>query len=140
MPLFKVPITADVYDVALLKCWMDDDIMFSISKPGERTIENYEEVISVYKELSKNGTQKLCIIGDITKTEPSAKAVRDFLNAELPKYIKAMALISNSPMGREIGVLFQTLSSSPYPVRVYNNLEDATRWLKEEMAGERAHN
>jgi hypothetical protein len=123
-----------IYETALLDCWIGDDgIMYSISKVAERTISNYDEVFAVYNQLSNGGKKKLRIIGDISKTQPSDKSVRDYISAELPKYVGAMALVSATPMGKEIGNLFKILSSSPYPVRVYDSFDHALNWLKDEF-------
>jgi hypothetical protein len=123
-----------IYETPLLNCWMGEDkILYSKSKSAERSIENYNILFEVYKQISKNGTEKIYTLGDITNTRPMSKEVREYISAELPKYIKAMALISNSPMGKEIGNIFKILQDSPYPIRTFENPEDAKTWLKEIM-------
>jgi len=132
--VIHAPLNAIVYETALTKCWLGEDgIVYSLSLPGERTLANYQELFKVYDKLSGGGGQKIRLVGDISKTEPSKKEVRDYIAAELPKYVKAMALVSDSSMGREIGKFFQSLSASPYPIRVYTSLEEAVKWLKEEI-------
>lgn len=127
----KAPDNVEVFDTTLTTCWFGTDgIVYSSSKVAERTIENYKHLFEIYKKLSDNGNNKFCIVGDITKTQPLRKEVRAYIDAELPKYVKAMALISDSPLGDTIGKLFIVLSTSPYPSRMFDDLDAAVNWLR----------
>ncbi len=120
-----------VYDTPLLSCWFGEDgILYSESKVAERTKENYQILFELYKKLSDNGNKKICTLGNITKTQHSKKEVREYIAQELPKYIKAMALISDSSMGKMIGNVFIKLNPPPYPTQIFSNVESAVKWLK----------
>lgn len=122
----------EVYDTPLLSCWFGEDgILYSESKVAERTIENYQLLFELYKNLSDNGNKKIRTLGNITKTQHSKKEVREYIAKELPKYIKAMALISDSSMGKMIGNVFIKLNPPPYPTQIFNSVESAVKWLKE---------
>jgi hypothetical protein len=123
-----------VHKTALLDCWFGEDgILYSRSKNAERSIKNYDELFVVYKKLSDDGKKKLCTLGDISKTEPLSKEVRDHISRELPKYIKAMALVSSSPMGKAIGNIFSLLASGPYPIASFTAKEEAAEWLRQHL-------
>ncbi len=128
------PSDSDVYETPLLSCWFGEDgILYSRSISAERTIENYRVVFELYRKLSENGTKKFCTLGNITNTRPLDKEVRDFVSKETAKYIKAMALVSASPLGTVVGGLFKTLSGEPYPIAIFDRTEDAVKWLKESL-------
>ena len=123
---------ADVYDTPLLSCWFGDDgILYSESKVAERTIENYRLLFELYKTLSENGNKKLCTLANITKTQYFKREVREYISMELPKYIKAMALVSYSSMGKMIGNIFIKLNPPLYPAQIFNDIQSAVKWLKQ---------
>jgi hypothetical protein len=123
-----------IYQTALLNCWFDEHgILISESKPIEKSIEHYDELFELYNTLSDNGTKKLCTMGNISKSQELTKHVRDYISGQLPKYIKAMALVSNSAVGKMVGNFFIILSRPPYPTRIFSNKEDAINWLKEHL-------
>jgi hypothetical protein len=127
----QAPPNAEVYETPLLNCWFGEDgILYSVSKVAERTIENYDILFELYKKLSKDGTKKICTLGNITSTQPMSKEVREYIALQFPKYIKAMALISYSPMGATIGKLFKDLQLSPYPIRMFEDEASAITWLR----------
>lgn len=129
-----IPENAKVYDTPLTTCYMGEDgIVYSVSKSTERTIENYKILFEVYAELSQNGKNKFCIIGDITDAKPLENDVRKFVETETAKYIRAMALVSKSTLGGAIGSVFKMLSSNPYPIATFTDRDEAIDWLHQEM-------
>lgn len=121
-----------IHETVLLKCWFDEHgILHSVSKPAARTIENYRLLFELYDRLSKNGTQKFCTLGDISKTQELSKEVRDYITTQLPLHVKAMALVSKTPMGKTIGKIFTVVNSNPYPTAVFDDREEAVRWLQQ---------
>jgi hypothetical protein len=105
----------------------------SVSKSRERSVKNYDTSFELYKKLSNNGEDKFCTLGDITKTEPLSKEVREYISKELPKYIKAMALVSDTPLGNTIGNIFTKVNLQSYPTNLFDNIEEAENWLKKFM-------
>src|ERR1051326_1554565 len=96
----EVPPNAHIYSTALLDCWFGEDgILYSVSKPAERSIENFKALFEVYGKLCEMKNSRLCTLGDVSRTQPMPKEVREYISEELPKYIKAMALVSHTRMG-----------------------------------------
>lgn len=119
-----------IYETALLNCWFDEHgILMSESKPVEKSIKHYDELFALYSELTNNGANKICTLGNISKSQELTKPVREYISGQLPKYIKAMALVSSSSVGKAIGNFFILLSSPPYPTRIFSNQKDAVNWL-----------
>ncbi len=112
-----------------MKCWIGrKGILYGVSKPGVRNLENYRDTFELYRKFSKDGTEKLRVIGEVTDSEPSQPEVRDMIASELPKYLRAVALVSAKGSGRAIEA-FVALSKAPYPIRVYSTIEEAEEWL-----------
>jgi hypothetical protein len=127
----KPPSHAKIFETPLLTCWFGDDgILYSLSKPAERSRKNYDALFEVYQKLVKSRREKLCTLGDITNTEHLSPEVREYITRELPKYIKAMALISATQLGTAIGNFFIKVHPQAYPTQIFNNPQDAVAWLK----------
>jgi hypothetical protein len=128
--MLKPPAHAKVFETTLLSCWFGGNgILYSVSKPADRTIGNYNALFELYGKLSKNGSEKLRTLGDVTKTEHLSSEVREYITIELPKYIKAMALISATQLGSAIGNFFIKVNPQAYPTQFFNNPQDAEEWL-----------
>ena len=137
------PQNTEVFETPLLDCWFGDDgILYSVSKDAERTMENYSILFDLYRKLSDNGTKKIYSLGNISESQPMTKEVREYVYSETSKYIKAMALVAESSLGKAVGSIFKTLSALPYPLATFNTKEDAVLWLlkimnkKENTSGE----
>lgn len=126
------PDNAEIFETPLLTCWMEEDgLLYSISKKTEKTVDNYKMLFSLYEKLSANGTRKICILGDISDTLPMRKEVYGYVSAEIPKYVKAMALFSRTAVGRTVGTAFELLNVSDCAICVFDNREEAVNWLKQ---------
>lgn len=124
MHKLKPPAGAEIFETNLITFWFGPDgILYSITKPAERSRENYNELFGVYKNILKDGREKFCMLCDVTKTSPLSKDVRDYISVELPKYYKALALVSNSPMGKTIGTFFTTVNARGYPAQNFDTTE-----------------
>ena len=111
--------------------WIDDGgILCTISNNNKRTIEGMKTVMDVYKNLTKGkGGEKFCLLSDITNVGPINRETRIYLGRELPKYIKAAASISQSPMGRMLANVFLGLGTTTFPAKVFSNEKNAREWL-----------
>ena len=124
------PENAVLYETTTSTCWIDEDGILNLhSKSAERTLENYKEVMEVYKKLSAKS--KLCVLVESSKMQPVSKDVRNYLATELPKYVKVMAMISESPLGRMISNSFILLNPSAFPAKMFGNETEAKEWLKQ---------
>ncbi|MGZ4035281.1 MAG: DUF7793 family protein [Bacteroidia bacterium] len=111
--------------------WFDEDgILCSISKKAPK--QSFEETKRVVEDFKKmlNG-KKVCLLIDVTHTVESTREVRDYVAAEFPKFIKAIAMISNSALGKMLANLFFSIKSQPYPTKMFNNEKEAKEWLKQ---------
>ena len=124
------PKNTELYETHISTHWFDEDgIFYSISKNVEREIKHYKEVMAVYSRFSKDG--KLCLLSDVSNSVPMSPDALEYFTTEFPKYVKAQAIISDSPIGGTFGKTYQILSDKGFSTKQFSTVEDAKSWLKE---------
>lgn len=125
----KPPAGAKLYETPISIHWFDEKgIMCAVSKKVERTVEHYQKVMELYKQFCKEG-KKLCLLSDATDSMPVNTEVRDYMVAEMPKYIKAHAIITSSEFkGTLLSAVLQ-LNLAGFPVMKFATEEEAKEWL-----------
>lgn len=110
--------------------WFDEDgILYSLSKKGPAP--SMEETRKTMEEFQRQiGDTKICMLIDVTNTAPSTKERREYAATELPKIVKAVAMVSDSPLGTMLANLFFTVKTLPYPTKMFRSEEEAREWLK----------
>ncbi len=127
----KPGINTTIYETPLTSLWFDEDgFLCSLTKKGERSIENYHQLIEVYKSLAKNGN-KLCVISDSTNAVEMSKDVISLISTEFPKYMHALAIISTAPLVNSHINTFLKLTFADFPVMMFATEDEAKKWLKE---------
>jgi hypothetical protein len=123
------PKDAEIIDMPTSTVWIDGDgILYSISKKvPPQTVEESRKTLEDFKKIT-NG-KKFCMLLDVTNSSPTDKETREFAAEELPKIVTALAMISDSPLGRMVANLFFALKPPPYPAKMFANEEDAKAWL-----------
>jgi len=126
----EIPKNTKVFDFPTSSLWFDENgILCSISKKApEQTMEESKKWMEEYYKIF--GDKKQCMLVDITNATPTNKEARDYAAAELPKVVKAIAMISHSALGRMLTNLFFGLKPPPYPAKMFSNETEAKEWLK----------
>ena len=130
--MLKIPKNAKVQEWPTSTSWIDEDgILYSISKKGvaEPSLEDTKKLLEEFKEMV--GGKKMCMLVDVTHAMESTREMRDYVAEEFPKYVKAIAMVSDSALGKMLANLFFTLKSQPYPTKMFNNEIEAKAWLKQ---------
>jgi len=124
------PNDVKVYDTVSSTYWFDPNgIVCSISqKVALSTLEESKKLIADFVKII--GDKKVCILIDVTNSSESTKEVRDYVAIEFPKFVKAIAMISKSALGRMLANLFFTIKEQPYPTKMFNDEVEAKEWLK----------
>ena|ERR1043166_7195545 len=127
----KIPENAQIIDTPTSIYWYDDEgILCSISKKSPPlSLAETKLVLEDFKKQLR--TEKVCMLIDVTHTTESSREVRDYAAAEFPKFVKAIAMLSDSALGKMLANLFFSLKSQPYPVKMFNDEKDAKEWLKQ---------
>ena len=118
-----------VYELSNSTLWMDEDgILWSVSKKAPpQTVEQAHKDMEKLRSLV--GNKKVCLLADVTHSTEISREMREFAAAELPKIIKAIAMVSGSSLGKMFANIFFRLKTQPYPVKMFNHVEDARKWL-----------
>jgi hypothetical protein len=128
--ILKIPADTALYSTEIGTFWINEEGMLYItSKKVDRKDEYYKEFIALLKRLTKDGN-KLCCLTDVMHSRQTNKEMREYLLAELPKYIKAMALLSDQPLQGSITNIALRLNWSGFPVYQFPNETEAKEWLK----------
>jgi hypothetical protein len=126
------PQNVEIYENPTSVWWIEENgILCSISKKDAPEI-NREQSMQQIAELNKvTGGKKMCMLLEITYGRPSKREDREFAAEELAKIIKAVALISQSALGKMVANLFFNLKPPSYPAKMFNNEQEAREWLKQ---------
>lgn len=111
------------------KFWFDEmGILCSVSKKVKpQSLEETKIIVENFKKII--GDKKVCLLMDVTNSSEASKEVRDYAAVEFPKFIKAMAMISKSALGKMLANLFFSVKTQPYPSKMFNNEKEAKEWL-----------
>lgn len=124
------PKDAKVYDITTSTLWFEDGILCSVSKKGiSHTVEQAKMAMEEFKKVT--GDKKVCLLSDSTDSPPIGKEMRDYAAEVIPEFAKAIAIMSRSALDKMSANLFFALKKQPYPVRFFDNKEEAKAWLKQ---------
>lgn len=129
--ILKPPTGVEITETPTSIYWFDGDgILYSITKKAPApTLEETKEQLEEFKKMAQG--RKFCMIGDVTHTVPSDRAVREFAAAEIPNLVVAMAMLSASPMGRMLANLFFAIKPPTYPCKMFTTEKQAKEWIKQ---------
>ena len=125
------PKNIKIFEWEASRFWFDEKgILCSVSKKvNPQSLEETKLIVSNFKKII--GNRKVCILLDVTNSSEASKEVRDYAAVEFPKFVKAMAMISKSSLGKMLANLFFSIKTQPYPSKMFNNEEDAKEWLQQ---------
>jgi hypothetical protein len=125
----KPPKNRTVYETATSTYWFDENgILCSISKKAApQTLQEAKKSVEDFKKQIKD--RKVCILIDVTYTTESSREVRDYVAEEFPKFVKAIAMVSKSALGKMLANLFFNIKKQPYPTKMFNDETEAKNWL-----------
>lgn len=127
----KVPDNVEVYDTQTSTYWYDENgILCSISKKTDPV--SLEDTKKLLREFKSNlRSEKVCLLIDVTHSGETTREVRDYAAQEFPKFVKAIAMVSDSALGKMLANLFFRIRTQPYPTKMFNNEQEAKEWLKQ---------
>ena len=112
--------------------WQEENgFLCSISKKNAPDVTREQSLEQIKAVRQVTGNKKLCMLLDITYARAGKREDREFAAAQLAEIIKALALISHSPLGKMVANLFFNLKPPPYPTRMFTDELEAREWLKQ---------
>jgi len=128
----QVPPGIEVHEHLTSTWWIEPDgILCSVSKKNAPDISREQSLAQLADLKRVTGGKKMCMLLEITYGRPAKREDREFLAEELAKVIKALALVSNSALGKMVANLFFNLKPPPYPTKMFTNELEAREWLKQ---------
>jgi hypothetical protein len=122
--------TNEVIETRVAKIWMGDDGIFRvIFLPGaELELEDIKEINRYMNKVS--GGKRIPAFNDIRGVKSTSREARVYTSSRASVEVcSAAALLIGTPISRVIGNLFLSLSSPPYPTRIFKSEEEALVWL-----------
>jgi hypothetical protein len=130
----EIPKNVKTYELTSSVLWKDaDGIWISVPRPGtppKLTREQIQEEVEKLKDLFDR--KPVCLIGFGNPEAPAPNREEREVIAELfPQIVKAMAIVTTSPVARMIANLFFGLKPPSYPTKMFANFEEAKEWIKQ---------
>lgn len=133
--MLLVPDNVEIHDFPTTKIWKKDGIVYAVSNGrGTSSVEEAKKLIADFRDLF--GDEKICLLIDVSNTTNTPREVRDYVAEEFPKLLKAIAMLSDSALGKMLANLFFTVKSQPYPSKFFNDEEAARKWLSQYVDAE----
>ena len=110
--------------------WFDEDGVFRSVTKKDKTVDKQAMQITFDYIHQFKCSEKICWIGDITNASPVEKEARAYAAEETPKFIRALAVITNSSVSKMMADLFLLVYKPPYPTKLFTNEKDAKEWIK----------
>lgn len=130
----EIPKNVKTYDMTSSTIWFDEEgILFSVPKPGPPPELNKEEMTKEMKKFIEIiGNKKVCMVSEANpNSRPPSKVERDWIAELINPIVKAIAVVSTSPVARMIANLFFGLKPPPYPAKMFSNEKEAVEWIKQ---------
>ncbi|MES2763901.1 MAG: STAS/SEC14 domain-containing protein [Bacteroidota bacterium] len=125
----KPPVNTQVTEGELASFWFDENgILYALSKSTPRTLEKQKENYALIRRITKN--KKVCLLSDTTTASQQDEVTTTYMIKEIPNLFIAMAIISDSALGRFTVNHFLTTNHQPIPIKYFTNEKEAKEWLK----------
>ncbi|MDF2437148.1 MAG: hypothetical protein K0Q95_1524 [Bacteroidota bacterium] len=127
----EAPKDSIITETATSTFWIDSEgILCAVSKKGPpQTLEEVKAAMALLRSNLPEG--KVCLLIDVTNSNESSRESRNYAAEEFPKFIKAIAMISSSELGKMLANLFFNIKQQPYPTKMFTNESEARAWLKQ---------
>ncbi|HXU26124.1 MAG TPA: STAS/SEC14 domain-containing protein [Bacteroidia bacterium] len=126
----KPPINTKIFEGHLATFWFDEQgILYAKAKNVPRNLQVQKENYEFIKQIT--GNKKVCLLSYTSTSHPPDKETRDYIERELPNYIKAMAVISKTATGKIIPNIFVAINSQPIPIQFFDTQAQAKQWLQQ---------
>jgi hypothetical protein len=130
----EIPKNAKTFELKSSIIWFNEDgILYSVPKPGIPPDLNFEEIKKEMDHLREFiGHKKVCFLAESNpNSKPPNKQERDFIAEQINTVVKAMAIVTSSPVSKMIANLFFGLKPPPYPAKMFSNEHEAKEWIKQ---------
>lgn len=127
--MIQIPENKEIFLGKIADYWIEEGILYSLSKPIKRTVENISENVAFVKEITHENKMPLLIY--LSKSPVPDKATRVFSKEQLPHIYTAMAMVSEPGLSQLIMKMVFQFQKPPIPMKSFSNELDAKIWLQQ---------
>jgi len=109
--------------------WMEEGILYSLSKSPKRTVENISANVELVKQITGNKPMPLLIY--LANSPVPNKETRAFSTKMLPVIYSAMAMVSKPGLAKFIMNILFKLKPPPIPMKSFADDKAAKDWLRQ---------
>ncbi|HTL81639.1 MAG TPA: STAS/SEC14 domain-containing protein [Bacteroidia bacterium] len=126
----RPPENVKLIESTLSTLWFEEDGIFCsvFHENALLTKESLQDSFNKILELTKG--EKVCWLGEVTHVPGVDRETRDFASKETPKLIKALAIVTRSPISSMIANLYLGLKKPPFPAKLFTDEQKAREWLR----------
>jgi hypothetical protein len=110
--------------------WLDENgILIFVHKPvPAHELKDALENIRLIKQLLQGKTRP--VLADMSAVKSMTREAREeYAKAGVDSLVTAIGMITRSSMGRIVANFFLTFNKPAVPIRLFNHLETAKKWL-----------
>lgn len=128
MKTAPLPLNKSIQVGECCEWWFENDSLIRIRSKGYLKTE--EKLKRDFEQIrNQMSTHKVKIYYDASLIAPIEKKIRVLLETMLKEIGLALAVTSDSNIGRMVANIFFTLSKTEVPMQIFKNEQDAIRWL-----------
>lgn len=125
----ELPTNKKIIKGEIADYWMEDGILYSLSKSPRRTVENISANVELVKQITGNKPMPLLIY--LANSPVPDKETRTFSTKMLPVIYSAMAMVSKPGLAKFIMNILFKLKPPPIPMKSFTDDKEAKEWLKQ---------
>jgi hypothetical protein len=128
-PILQLPKEGKVQEVEIAYFWLNDGVLFTVVKTERRSLQNISDLLSQMKQLLCGS--RVFFLVDLTLSRTYSQTEKNLIKTELFPFVKAIAILSASPVGKMLGKTIFTKGFHGLLVREFSCVEDAMSWIEE---------
>lgn len=123
-----IPTDRKIYESQSAYHWFDDDqIFFSVAKDSTINYQTVRDTINLIATIFEGA--KFFGIVETTGLKLLDKRTRALISEETPKFSRAIAIVSASPMSRILGNIIFGFTGGDFPRKAFSSVTEAKKWL-----------
>lgn len=117
-------------DDDLCQFWQEDGVVYGHYKQSEIDFQSAIRITETRIACAAGNDHPCCM--DFTQVQNVSKQAREYFGGpDAAKNLKALAVITNSPVGKVIGNFYMALNRPQFPFHIFNSKQKAYSWLKD---------
>lgn len=113
-------------------CRNDSIIVQAVVEEGRQTLADAQANARVYNELCE-GVQRLLLVDMRVPYSTDPEVRKYYATPEASRFVVALAMVTHSKTTTLVGNFFLSLTSPPYPCKMFTELDKAASWLVEQV-------